>query len=80
MRWNYSCCGHCIIKIKTTLRINVTKYCHSEKLRYIFDWYILHTVLLAIILVLIITIICYYYAKEKGISPFDASVLVALLR
>ena len=37
---------------------------HSKKLR---DCYILHTVLLAIILLLIITIISYHYAKQKGI-------------
>ena len=29
------------------------------------DCYILHTVLLAIILILIITITCYHYAKQK---------------
>ena len=32
----------------------------------VIDFYILHTVLSAIIL-LIITIICYHYAKQKGI-------------
>ena len=37
---------------------------HSKKES---DCYILHTVLLAIILLLIITIICYHYAKRKGI-------------
>ena len=39
--------------------------CHSKKVRhcYIFD-----TVLLAIILLLIITIICYHYAKQKSID------------
>ena len=36
--------------------------CHSKKVR---DCYILHTVSL---LLLISTIICYYYAKQKGIS------------
>ena len=38
---------------------------HSKKVR---DCYILHTVLLVIILILIFTIICYYYAKQKGIK------------
>ena len=33
----------------------------------VWDCYILHTVLLAIILVLIITITCYHYAKQKSI-------------
>ena len=31
------------------------------------DCYILHTVLFVIILLLITTIICYHYAKQKGI-------------
>ena len=35
---------------------------HSNKVRYC---YILHTVLLAIMLVLIIIIICYHYAKKR---------------
>ena len=46
--------------VKSTASINY----HCKKIR---DCYILHTVLLAIILLLIITIICYPYAKQKGI-------------
>ena len=46
--------------VKSTTSINY----HCKKIR---DCYILHTVLLAIILLLIITIICYPYAKQKGI-------------
>ena len=38
--------------------------CHSRKVRYKIDCYILHTGLLAIILLLIIAIICYRYAKH----------------
>ena len=38
--------------------------CQSKKIR---DYSILHTVLLAIILLFIITIICYHYEKQKGI-------------
>ena len=38
---------------------------YSKKER---NCYILHTVLLAIILLLIITIICHNYAKQKGIK------------
>ena len=38
--------------------------CHSKKAR---DCYILHTVLLVIILLFIITTISYHYAKQKGI-------------
>ena len=38
--------------------------CHRKKVRY---FYSLHTVLLAIILILKITIICCHYVKEKVI-------------
>ena len=38
--------------------------CHSKKVR---ECYILQTVFLMIILLLIIAIICYHYAKHKGI-------------
>ena len=37
--------------------------CHSKKVR---DCHILHTVLLAILLLLIISIICNHYAKQKS--------------
>ena len=36
---------------------------HSKKVR---DCYVLHTVLLGIILLLIITIICYHYVKHRS--------------
>ena len=54
---------------KNTTATNVTStasinYSHSIKVR---DYYILHTVLLAIILLLIIIIICYHYRKQKGV-------------
>ena len=39
--------------------------CHSKTVR---DCYILHTVFLVAILLLIITIICYHYEKQKGIT------------
>ena len=35
-----------------------------KKVRYQIDCYILHTILLAIILLLIIITICYHYAKR----------------
>ena len=38
--------------------------CHSKKVR---GCYILHTVLLVIILLFVITIIFHHYAKQKGI-------------
>ena len=44
--------------VKSTACIN----CQSKKVR---DCYILHTILSTIILPLIITIICHYYAKQK---------------
>ena len=39
--------------------------CHSKTVS---DCYILHTVLSLAILLLIITIICYHYEKQKGIT------------
>ena len=39
--------------------------CHNKKVR---DCYILHTVLLAIILLFIIIVICYHYVKQKSID------------
>ena len=50
--------------IETNFTITVYINCHSKKVR---DCYISHTVLLVIILPLIITVICYHYAKQKGI-------------
>ena len=50
--------------IATNVTSTASINCHSKKVR---DWNILHTVLLAIILLLIITIMCYHYAKQKGI-------------
>ena len=50
--------------IATNLSVN----CHAKKVRYKIDCYILNTVLLAIILLLMINIICCYYAKQKGIN------------
>ena len=51
------------VPTKKTIATNVTSTasinCHSKKVR---DCYILHTVLL----LLIIIIICYHFAKQKG--------------
>ena len=59
-------------KMTNTIATNVTKNFQSKRVRYELDCYILHTVLLAIMLLFIITIICYHYAKdrskEKGID------------
>ena len=51
-------------KITHTTAKKVSINCRSQKIRYKIDCYILHAVLLAIILLLIITIICYHYAKK----------------
>ena len=60
-------------KMTNTIATNVTNSssinCHRKKVR---DFYILHTVLLAIILLLIITIICYHYAKHRLKQNIDA--------
>ena len=47
-----------------TIATNVRKSCHSKKVRYKFDYFILHTVLLAIILLLIIAFVYYHYGKH----------------
>ena len=50
-------------KITNTIATNVTRNCHSKKVR---DCYILHTDLLEIILLLIITVICYHSTKRSS--------------
>ena len=51
-------------KTTNTIARNVSINSDGKKVRYKIDVYILQTVLLAIILLLIITIICYHYAKH----------------
>ena len=48
--------------IATNIEITNSISCHSKKVK---DCFILHTVLLAILLLFIIIIICYHYAKQK---------------
>ena len=58
-------------KITNTTATNLRKDCHSKRLRYKSDCYILHTDLLAILLILTITIICYIMqriSKKKDIE------------
>ena len=50
-------------KITNTIETNVSINLHNKKVRYNYDCYVLHRVLLAIILPLIISIICYHYAN-----------------
>ena len=52
-----------------TIATNVSTNSDGKKVRYKMDCYILHTVLLVITLSMIITIICYHYAKLKNILP-----------
>ena len=47
---------------KTNIMSTVSINCHNIKIR---DCYILHTVLLAIILLLIAIIFCYHYSKKR---------------
>ena len=53
-------------KMTNTIATNMSKNSDDKKVRYKIDCYILHTVLLAIILLLIIAIICYQYAKHRS--------------
>ena len=53
-------------KMTNTIETNVSINLHNKKVRYNYDCYVLHRVLLAIILPLIISIICYHYAKYRS--------------
>ena len=53
------------IKMTNDTTTNVSRKSNYKKVRYKIDCYILHTDWLAIILLLIITIICYHYAKHR---------------
>ena len=68
MWWNYICYDISVIfdigstKKKNTIATNVSINYHSKTER---DCYILHTVLSAVVLLLIITFNSYYYIKQK---------------
>ena len=55
--------------VSTNVPTNVTsavlKKFHNKKVTFKMDCHILHTILLGIILLLIIAIICYHYAKHR---------------
>ena len=53
-------------KITNTIATNVSINCHSKKVRYKIDRYILFIVSSVIILLLIIAIICYHYGKDRS--------------
>ena len=55
--------------VANTIATNVTSAVSTnfyKKVRYKMDFYILHTVLLVIILLFMIAIICYHYAKHRS--------------
>ena len=52
--------------IPTNFMSIVSTNVHSKKVGYKMDCYILHTVLLVTILLFIIAIICYHYAKHRS--------------
>ena len=53
-----------IVIVMNNLSSTASMNCHCKKVRH---WYILHTLLLAIMLKLILTIIWYHYAKQRVI-------------
>ena len=55
-----------VMDIATTNMANTIATNATKKVRFKVDCYILHTVILEIILLLIITIICYHYAKYRS--------------
>ena len=63
-----------LTKMANTIgRSTVSINSDSKKVKYRIDWFILHTVLSVIILLLIITISCYHYAKHRSKQKdFDA--------
>ena len=52
--------------MKNAIAANVSVNCHSKKVRYKLDCNILHKVSLAIMFLLMVTIICYHYTKQRS--------------
>ena len=52
--------------VSTNIVSNASVNFHNKKVRYKMDFYILHTILLVLLLLFIITIICYHYAKHRS--------------
>ena len=52
--------------IATTVTSTVSANFHHKKVRYKINCYTLHTVLLVVILLFIISIICYHYDKHRS--------------
>ena len=55
-----------IVSTKTTINIATSKVLATIKIRHKINCYILHTVLLAMILLLLIATVCYQYAKNRS--------------
>ena len=55
-----------IVSTKTTINIATRKVLATIKIRHKINCYILHTVLLAMILLLLIATVCYQYAKNRS--------------
>ena len=53
-------------KITNAIAANVLTNSNDKRVRYKIDCCLLHTVLSVIILLLIISIICYHYAKHRS--------------
>ena len=51
--------------VSTNVTSTASIICYNKKLRCKMGYYILHTILLVIILLFIIAIICYHYAKYR---------------
>ena len=62
--FNYGYCGITSINMANTISKDLPTNSDSKNVRYRIDCYILHTVSSVIILLLTITIICYYYTKN----------------
>ena len=54
------------LKMTNTIATNVSIIADDKKVRHKIDCYILHTILLVIILLLIITIMSYHYVKNRS--------------
>ena len=57
---------HVIDIVSTNVTSTISINSEDKKVRYKMDCYILHTVLLVIILLFMISIICYHYAKHRS--------------
>ena len=52
-------------EMTNTIATNGSINSDDKKVRYKINCYILHTILLVIILLLMVTVVCYHYAKHR---------------